>query len=45
MTAELGMRNEELGIPAAPPLVNSGGWVAFLIPNSYFLILRLGCSR
>ena len=39
---ELGMRNEELGIPNHPPsqFGNSapGGWAAFLIPNSYFLI-------
>jgi hypothetical protein len=40
MIFELGMKNEELGIPLRPPhdLDNMGGWAAFLIPNSYFLI-------
>ena len=40
-TAQLGMRNEELGIrnsPPPPPVSEAGGWAAFLIPNSYFLI-------
>jgi len=35
------MRNEELGIrnsPPPPPVSEAGGWAAFLIPNSYFLI-------
>jgi hypothetical protein len=34
------MRNEELGIPYRPllDLDHSGGWAAFLIPNSQFLI-------
>jgi len=40
MTIELGIRNEELGIPIHPPpeLDDTDGWAAFLIPNSYFLI-------
>ena len=39
MNIELGMRNEELGIPLRPPgVIVAGGWAAFLIPNSYFLI-------
>jgi len=39
MMTEFGMWNEELGIPGRPPgAVEMGGWVAFLIPNSYFLI-------
>jgi hypothetical protein len=44
MTFELGMRNEELGIPLRPPrgLDDLGGWVAFLIPTSYFLIVWVG---
>jgi hypothetical protein len=39
---ELGMRNEDLGIPTLPLTRNvlwpAGVWAAFLIPNSYFLI-------
>jgi len=39
MTHELGMRNEELGMPPTYPHRNHRGeaW-KFLIPNSYFLI-------
>jgi hypothetical protein len=39
MNLELGMRNEELGMPPAHPHCGQwgGGW-EFLIPNSYFLI-------
>jgi len=40
------MRNEELGIPVLPPDNGiAGGWVAFLIPNSYFLIHSLRVAR
>ena len=36
------MRNEELGIPLQPPMIGvAGGWAAFLIPNSYFLIREM----
>ena len=43
MKNEFGMRNEELGIPTPPPVeIDAGGWAAFLIPNSYFLIGRVG---
>ena len=42
MKIELGIRNEELGIPNRPPIHGSdivpGGRAAFLVPNSYFLI-------
>jgi hypothetical protein len=39
MMTEFGMRNEEFGIPDRPPrALEMGGWVAFLIPNSYVLI-------
>jgi hypothetical protein len=31
---ELGIRNEELGIPTLPPMTSAGGWAAFLIPHS-----------
>ena len=47
-----GMRNEELGNRNSQPPPRDridvpGGWAAFLIPNSYFLIdaPRSGCSR
>jgi len=33
MKAELGMRNEELGIPALPPAVDSCGWVQIRNPK------------
>ena len=40
------MRNEELGIPNRHPMNGvAGGWVAFLIPNSYFLIRDLSFAR
>jgi hypothetical protein len=40
------MRNEELGIPFLPPMIGiAGGWAAFLIPNSYFLIRDLSVAR
>ncbi len=44
MTHKLGIRNYELGIPSLPPrdLDDGGGRVAFLIPNSSFLIQNLG---
>ena len=43
MKGEFGMRNEELGIEALPlRALEMDGWSAFLIPNSYFLIGRVG---
>jgi hypothetical protein len=49
MNNELGMRNEELGIPDRLPCGNfvsfSGGWAAILIPHSYFLISMLRSGR
>jgi len=40
------MRNEELGIPFLPPVIGiAGGWAAFRIPNSYFLIHDLQAVR
>ena len=45
MNDELGMRNEELGIPSRSPcgrfVFVPGGWAFFQIPNSYFLISML----
>jgi hypothetical protein len=39
MKNKLGMRNEELGISTlSPRALEMGGWAAFQIPNSYFLI-------
>jgi hypothetical protein len=39
---ELGTMNYELGIPIHPPgglvVPASGGWAAFQIPHSYFLM-------
>ena len=46
MKCELGMRNEKLGMPSTRPrqMDRGVGW-KFLLPNSYFLIGRVGGWR